>query len=369
MISGAVPAYAAYYPGVGAFAYNGYSIPAYDGDTYEIVNSGNPKFSAEEIQSDVFESYGELDSKGRCTSCEAHLDKSLMPTYERGSIYEVKPTGWQSVTYSNVPGRYLYNRCHLIGFQLTGVDCENAKSAYAPNNLITGTRQLNVGNGSTGMIKFENMVADYVRSGGEVLYRVTPVFRGEDNIAKGVLMEGRSVKNKTATSDIKFCVFCYNVQPGISIDYSNGASRLTETQPPAVKKPATVTMISAKANNRCYITKTGRKYHVRKSCVQRPITTTITYAKKNRYGACRKCGKARWIITKYKKASNAAGYQIAYRKATAKNYIKKNTTSLSCKISGLSRSTTYYIKVRAYNGSGTNRVYGKYSTIKKVKTN
>lgn len=367
MISSTVPTFADYKTDIEAFEYNGYSIPAYDGDSYETVNSNNPKFNDEEIQSDVFESYGNLDSMGRCTACEAHLDASLMPDYERGSIYEVKPTGYHSVTYSNITGLYLYNRCHLIGFQLTGIDCEH-KSEYAAKNLITGTRQMNVGSGNSGMLGFENTVADYIHDGGEVLYRVTPVFIGDELVARGVIMEGLSVEDGAATSDIKFCVFCYNVQPGISIDYSNGESKQTESEPPVIKKPSIVKISSVKTNNTCYITKTGKKYHVTKTCVRRPIKTTITKAKKKKYGACKKCGSKRWITVKYKKASNAKGYQISYKKSSASKYTTTSTTSLSRKITGLKKNTTYYVKVRAYNLSGTTRVYGSYSAVKKIKT-
>ena len=141
-----------------------------------------------------------------------------MPTEERGSIESVKPTGWpekvEDAKYDFVDGKYLYNRCHLIGFQLTG---ENANK----QNLITGTRYLNV----TGMLPFENMVADYVKeTGNHVLYRVTPVFSGHDLVALGVLMEGYSVEDNG--DGILFCVFCYNVQPGVVIDYATGNSRL-----------------------------------------------------------------------------------------------------------------------------------------------
>lgn len=213
IFAGAVPSYAAYETGIDAFNYGDYAIPAYDGDTYEEVNSNQPVFSEEELASEEFESYGELDELGRCTECEAHLDAGLMPTYDRGSIQSVKPTGWINNNYECVSGGWLYNRCHLIGFRLTGIDCENAKKELAPRDLITGTKQLNVGSGNTGMVKFENEVANYIRTGGEVLYRVTPVFWNDDLVARGVLMEGQSVEEGVPTEDVEFCVFCYNVQP------------------------------------------------------------------------------------------------------------------------------------------------------------
>ena len=154
-----------------------------------------------------------------------------MPTEERGSIGMVKPTGWHTVRYDDlVDGKYLYNRCHLIGFQLTG---ENANTS----NLITGTRYLNI----EGMLPFENMVADYVKeTGNHVMYRVTPIFEGSNLLASGVLMEGYSVEDNGA--GICYCVYAYNVQPGVEIDYATGESKLEESaqpeQPPTVVVPA-----------------------------------------------------------------------------------------------------------------------------------
>ena len=169
-----------------------------------------PEFSDEKKNGPAYEFYSELDPLERCGYAEAKITTELMPTQERGAIGMVKPTGWHTVKYDNVDGRYLYNRCHLIGYQLTG---ENANR----KNLITGTRYLNV----TGMLPFENEVADYVRNtGNPCMYRVTPVFEGDDLVAKGVEMEAESVKD----SEISFHVFVYNVQPGIGIDYSTGNS-------------------------------------------------------------------------------------------------------------------------------------------------
>ena len=141
---------------------------------------------------------------------EANIGQDLMPTEKRGAIGQVKPTGWHTVKYDQVEGKYLYNRCHLIGYQLTG---ENANE----KNLITGTRYLNV----DGMLPFENMVADYIKeTGNHVLYRVTPVFNGNNLLASGVQMEAMSVEDKGA--GISFNVFCYNVQPGVEINYADG---------------------------------------------------------------------------------------------------------------------------------------------------
>lgn len=188
------------------------AIPAYEGKAYVAVNGNVPFFTEEELSSASYETYGELDPLGRCTVCVASVGQNLMPTEERGSIGAVKPTGWHTVKYDFIDGKYLYNRCHLIGYQLTG---ENANE----KNLITGTRYLNI----EGMLPFENMVADYVKETDQhVMYRVTPVFEGDNLLASGVLMEGKSVEDNG--EGILFCVFAYNVQPGVSIDYATGES-------------------------------------------------------------------------------------------------------------------------------------------------
>ena len=192
------------------------SIPEYSGDPYVVVNNNVPFFSKEDLKAEVFESYGDLDSLGRCTVAYSMVGTETMPTEERGSIGQVKPTGWHAVKYDNVGGKYLYNRCHLIGYQLTA---ENANV----KNLITGTRYLNV----QGMLPFENLTADYIKETGKhVLYRVTPVFEGDNLVASGVLMEGESVEDDREA--IQFCVYVYNVQPGIIIDYATGDSRLDD---------------------------------------------------------------------------------------------------------------------------------------------
>ena len=191
-------------------------IPAYGGAPYVELEGNEPGFTKEEMTLEVFEEYSELDALGRCGVAYANICPELMPTEEREAIGNVKPTGWQSVQYDNVDGRSLYNRCHLIGFQLAG---ENANE----KNLITGTRYLNV----TGMLPFENDVADYVRrTDNHVLYRVTPVFVGTELVARGVQMEAYSVED--AGDGVCFNVFAYNVQPGVVIDYATGESWLEE---------------------------------------------------------------------------------------------------------------------------------------------
>lgn len=189
-------------------------IPQYNGHPYVEINDNEPSFTQEEKETQSFETYGELDSLGRCTTAFANLSTELMPTQERESIGQIKPSGWQTVRYDNVDGKYLYNRCHLIGFQLSG---ENANE----RNLITGTRYMNV----EGMLPFENMVAEYIEeTGHHVLYRVTPIFEGENLVASGVQMEARSVED----DKISFNVFVYNVQPGIVINYADGSSHIAD---------------------------------------------------------------------------------------------------------------------------------------------
>ena len=205
-------------------------VPAYSGKAYTSVNGNVPYFTAAELTTTSFETYSDLDTLGRCGVTYACIGQDLMPTKERGSIGMVKPTGWHTVRYDDlVDGKYLYNRCHLIGYQLTG---ENANT----QNLITGTRYLNI----EGMLPFENMVADYIQeTDNHVLYRVTPIFEGNNLLANGVLMEGYSVEDKGA--GVSYCVFAYNVQPGIEIDYATGENKLADSAQQEEQKTATVT--------------------------------------------------------------------------------------------------------------------------------
>lgn len=193
-------------------------IPEYNGEAYTEINDNVPDFPDDDFTSTSFETYSDLDSLGRCGDAYANIGQDLMPTEKRGSIGQVKPSGWHTVKYDNVDGKYLYNRCHLIGYQLAA---ENANE----KNLITGTRYLN----TEGMLPFENMVADYIKeTGNHVLYRVTPIFDGNNLVASGVQMEAESVEDKG--EGILYNVFCYNVQPGISIDYATGDSSESGTQ-------------------------------------------------------------------------------------------------------------------------------------------
>ncbi len=186
-------------------------IPEYNGELSVILNGNIPYFSAEELSdTDPFEEYSPLDSLGRCGTAYANICRELMPEEERGDISEIHPTGWHSSFYDFVDGESLYNRCHLIAHELAGEDANEL-------NLITGTRTFN----KDGMEPYENMVADYVhKTGNHVLYRVTPLFDGSDLVAKGVVMEAYSVEDDG--EGICFCVFCYNVEPGVGIDYAAG---------------------------------------------------------------------------------------------------------------------------------------------------
>ena len=208
------------------------SIPEWDGETaYVIINENIPFFTEDEIVAESYENYGELDGLGRCTVCIACVGVDIMPTEERGDLASITPTGWEyngisnNNTYDFVENGYVYNRCHLIGFQLAG---ENDNE----RNLITGTRYMNV----EGMLPFENEIANYVkRTENHVLYRVTPLFAGDNLVADGVLLEALSVEDNGA--GVCFSVFVYNVQPGIVINYLTGESHLA-SEPPVTSAPS-----------------------------------------------------------------------------------------------------------------------------------
>ena len=214
------------------------AFPDSAGEPWVPVNGNTPFFTEEEITDRSFEFYSPLDALGRCGVTMASIGRDLMPTGKRESIQEIRPTGWRQQQYDWVDGKSLYNRCHLIGFQLAG---ENANE----KNLITGTRSMNI----HGMLPFENMVADYVKeTGNHVMYRVTPIFEGNNLVASGVLMEGLSVEDQG--DGITFCVYAYNTEPGVTIDYTTGENWADEASNPAED-----------SENR-YILNTGsRKFH------------------------------------------------------------------------------------------------------------
>ena len=217
-------------------------IPEFGEEPYVIINNNEPDFSESDLVTKAYERYSPLDSLGRCGVAMACIGTEIMPTEERGAIGMIKPSGWHTVKYDNVDGKYLYNRCHLIGYQLTG---ENANE----KNLITGTRYLN----TEGMLPFENLIADYVKeTNNHVIYRVTPVFEGKNLLASGVQMEGKSVEDNGES--ICFNVFAYNAQPYIIIDYATGESSLSEN----------IHIDPPKENNgvRYIINKNSKKFHL-----------------------------------------------------------------------------------------------------------
>lgn len=243
-------------------------IPAYSGQPYIVINRNIPFFTTNELTHQSYEHYADLDGLGRCGTAVASIGQDLMPDEERGSIGSVKPSGWVTVKYDFVDGKYLYNRCHLIGYQLTG---ENANE----KNLITGTRYLNI----QGMLPFENMVADYVKeTGNHVLYRVTPIFKGNDLVASGVLMEAQSVED--GGKDIQFNVYCYNVQPGVVISYADGSSYAEGGSP--------ATEAATEAGSVTYILNTESKKFHKPTCAS---AAKLDESKKETY-----TGDREWLI-------------------------------------------------------------------------
>lgn len=220
-------------------------IPEYSDAPYYVIDDNIPEFADDEISTKSFEEYSNLDVLGRCGVTFACVGKDIMPTEERGAIGQIKPSGWHTVKYDFVDGKYLYNRCHLIGFQLTG---ENANE----KNLITGTRYFNV----DGMLPFEDMVADYVReTENHVMYRVTPIFIDDELVARGVRMEGLSVEDNG--DGVCFDVFVYNVQPNVTINYANGES---------VAEASYESQDTPSQNNTYYILNTNSKKFHKNDC-------------------------------------------------------------------------------------------------------
>ena len=251
-------------------------LPRYSGKPYCEVFDNKPQFKEYEIINASFEYYSKLDRLNRCDVAFSSVAKDIMPTEDRESISSVTPSGWINASYDNISGRYLYNRCHLIGFQLTG---ENANK----RNLITGTRYLNI----DGMLPFENMLAEYINeTDGRVLYRVTPVFSGDNLVCDGVLLEAYSPEDNG--EGISFCVFCYNVQPGITIDYLTGKSAIGEI---VYEKPENNEEISPEPFS-VYRTPSGKKYHYDKNCGgKNSYETTLSEAVSQGLTPCSKCAK------------------------------------------------------------------------------
>ena len=267
-------------------------IPSYDGYEFVEINNNQPYFSdADKQRTDAFEEYGELDNLGRCGVAYANICQALQPTDPRGEIGMIKPSGWHTVKYNDIiDGNYLYNRCHLIGFQLAG---ENAN----PKNLITGTLYLNI----VGMLPFENAVDDYVDTTKyHVLYRVTPIFKGDELVARGVLMEAYSVEDQGA--GIQFCYYIYNIQPGIGIDYATGES--WEDASVTVKESSYRINNDIQAKNetkesekqssvKVWVSATGSEYHSINNCGRmnpdKATSMTEQEAINQGFGKCSKC--------------------------------------------------------------------------------
>ncbi len=243
-------------------------IPTYSGTAYVAINNNQPNFSSKELTTSAYEYYSNLDSLGRCGVAIASCGKEIMPKdgEERKSISNIKPTGWVQAQYDCVSGKYLYNRCHLIGWQLSA---ENANN----KNLITGTKYLN----TSGMLPFENMVADYINeTNNHVAYRVTPVYKGNNLVATGVQIEAYSIEDNG--DGICFNVFCYNVQPGVTIDYLTGASYLASTTttkaPTTTKKQETTATKQETTTKKQETTKQETTTKKTETTTKKPVTTT-----------------------------------------------------------------------------------------------
>lgn len=259
------------------------SLPKYSGEAYIVVNNNQPNFSASELTTKGYEKYSSLDSLGRCGVALASCGKEIMPgaNEERGSISSIKPTGWIQKSYSGISGGYLWNRCHLIGWQLSA---ENANR----QNLITGTRYMNI----NGMLPFENMVADYIQeTGHHVAYRITPIFEGNNLVCSGVQMEAYSVEDDG--DGICFNVYCYNVQPGITINYANGDSSgpSSNNNTTSSTQSSTQNNNSASSGDMVWIPNSGSKYHSHSGCsnMKNPRQVTKQEAINQGFDACKKC--------------------------------------------------------------------------------
>lgn len=266
------------------------NIPTYEGETYTTINGNVPFFKSSEMTTQSFEYYSELDELSRPGVAYANISKEIMPTEKRGSIGMVKPAGWHTIRYDQlISGKYLYNRCHLIGYQLAG---ENANK----KNLITGTRALNV----DGMLPFENLVDDFVeKTNYHVLYRVTPIYRDNNLVADGVLIEAKSVEDNG--KGLQFNVFVYNVQEGVAINYATGASKKGKTTLTPGKIPSNViqsknTINTAKPDKskmKVWVASSGKgtKYHSHEDCpnLKDSVQMTLKEAEMKKYTECKKC--------------------------------------------------------------------------------
>ncbi len=392
-----MPVYAFYETKPGGLTYNGMKIPVYDGDFYEVIHGNVPTFKATEKTPNAFEQYSDLDGLGRCGEAYANVCKETMPAEgeKRGAIGSIYPSGWKFKGKSNnhkydssiVSGGYIYNRSHLIGWQLTG---ENANE----RNLITGTRYFN----DPVMLKFENQVADYVKkTNHHVLYRVTPVFDGKNLVADGVIMEAESVEDKK----IEFCVFCYNIQKGIEIDYATGENRLVTDGAGKIDiskcqvtiSPTKYTYTGSPLKPRVQIYNQGvlldeSEYSVTYKNNVDPGKGLVVITGKGAYtGNVTKeftinkvtleKGKIKTVTAGSKKLTvtwnrvkGAQGYELQYRLGKGKYKTLKIAKSATVKrtISKLKSKKSYQVRVRAYKNVGKKTFYGAYSSLVSRKT-
>lgn len=270
------------------------SVPKYSGEASITINNNVPKFTKKQLASaKSYQKYGKLDNYGRATSCIACIGKEIMPTTKRGSIGMIKPSGWHLVKYDFVDGKYLYNRCHLIAYELTGVD---GKSHYLAQNLVTGTRYMNI----EGQLPYENMTTEYIKStGNHVLYRSTPIFIGDNLLCSGVHMEAESIEDNG--KGIKFNVYCYNVQPKVVIDYATGDSHLFSDKSTASSSNSSNSVSNASTSSsgkNIYVINTNTKKFHKPSCAsvkqtlaqnKKTVHETRTQLINEGYSPCKRC--------------------------------------------------------------------------------
>lgn len=396
--AGAGPAFAdEYKTTIDAFSYGDYQIPAYDGDPSEPVNENLPAFTADEMEAEPFVYYSNLDELGRCQTASSMLSQVLMPTWDRGKINTVYPSGWIQKEYDVISGKYLYNRCHLIGWQLAGADLTSLPKAELAKDLITGTKYLNVGAGSTGMVGYENEVAAYLKDDpeNEVAYRVTPVFEGENLVAYGVLMEAKSV----ASNDIEFCAFCYNVQPEIAINYATGESRLAASIEDNKPMNDCQIQVGAKAvytgaERKVVITVTdgektlteGLDYETVWKTNTLPGKASVSIVGVGSYRGTVTChfiivparaaiskmqtkkdGRKALVRVAVKAQKGVSGYQYAWRQSGKAKWKTSAYMGKVRVIKKLKPGKVYQVRIRAYKTIDGKKWYGAWSKVKKIR--
>ena len=343
---------------IDGFSIDGVSVPGYDGYSTEVVNGNDPMFNEEDYGDTAEAHYGDLDSLGRCTYADGLLDSSLIPTWSRGDISSVTPSGWVQAKYTGVvSGGWLYNRCHLIGWQLTGADLTSMTKAELAKNLITGTRYLNVGSGGDGMVGYENEVADYIKEdeAHKVAYSVTPIFFNDDLVARGVLMQAKSIGN----NDISYCVFCYNVQPGIAIDYETGNSILTQSLTDNISvSDCTINFPEEKFTYTGFAIEPKATLEHEGNQLNEGVDYTLSYKNNT------KAGQAVMIITGVGTYKDTASFEFTIEPASLKNCsVNLSATKVKCTGKALKP------KVEAANGKAAMAVNTDYTVTYKNNLN